>query len=255
MRQNRTALCQAEGGRILRKEIPDANIGTTFSCAPVQAINNSGKNLRAAKRMDALLNRLFIEPALGIGYPKNDLPFLKRIEDYYLPDDKYKLQFDFDFVGIQNYTREIVKNSLFTPFIRAQIIPAAKRNVATTAMGWEIFPESVYLILKQFSQYKSIKKFIITESGIGLNDEIENGKINDTWRRDYLQNHIAQVLRAKKEGIPVEGFFVWTLLDNFEWAEGFNPRFGLVHVDFETQKRTIKNSGWWYKEFLRPNND
>lgn len=245
-----TVLCQAEGGRMLRKEIPSAHIGTTFSCAPVQPVNNSEKNSRAAKRMDALLNRLFIEPALGMGYPKNDLPFLKRIEDYFLPDDKYKLQFDFDFIGMQNYTREIVKSSLFTPFMRAQIIPAAKRNVPLTAMGWEIYPESVYLMLKQFSQYKSIKKFIITESGIGLNEQLHNGKVNDKIRINYLRNHITQVLRAKKEGIPVEGFFVWTLLDNFEWAEGYHPRFGLVHVDFETQQRTIKNSGWWVKQFL-----
>ncbi len=244
------ALCQAEGGRILRDEVKSANIGTTFSFAPVQPVNDSEKNVRASKRMDALLNRLFLEPALGLGYPKHELPFLKRIEDYYKQDDRYKLQFDFDFIGVQNYTREIVRHSFFTPFMRAQLIPATKRNVPVTAMGWEIFPESVYLILKQLSNYKSIKKFIITESGIGLHDELKSGIIKDDLRADYLKKHLAQIIKARHENIPVEGFFVWSLLDNFEWAEGFEPRFGLVHIDFETQARTIKNSGWWVKEFL-----
>jgi beta-glucosidase len=142
---------------VLRQQVTGANIGTTFSCAPVQPHDTSEKSVRAAMRMDVLLNRLFIEPALGMGYPKTDLPFLKRIEDYFMPDDRYKLQFDFDFTGVQNYTREIVRSSFFTPFLRAQVVPAARRNVPLTAMGWEIYPESIYLILKQFSQYKSIK--------------------------------------------------------------------------------------------------
>jgi beta-glucosidase len=245
------ALCQAEGGRIVKQLLPGSFVGSTFSCAPVYAVTPEEKNIKAAARIDAMLNRLFLEPALGLGYPLRELPFLKRIEKYFKAGDDQRLQFDFDFHGIQNYTREVVKHSMFTPFLQAKLISAQKRNVATTAMGWEIFPQSVYIMLKQFSNYKKIKQFIITESGIGLHDVVENGLVNDTQRRHYIMAHLQNILIAKKEGIPVSGFFNWTLLDNFEWAEGYHPRFGLVHVDFETQQRTIKNSAHWFSKFLK----
>lgn len=245
------ALCQAEGGKIIRQLFPDAFIGTTLSCAPVYAASPEEKNVKAAERVDAMLNRLFIEPLLGMGYPLKELPFLNRVDKYFRDGDDNRIQFDFDFIGVQNYTREVVKHSFLTPFLRAQLIKAEKRNVATTAMGWEIFPQSVYVILKQFSKYKNIKQFIVTESGIGLHDEVENGQVHDVQRISYLTAHLENILAAKKEGIPVTGFFNWTLMDNFEWAEGYHPRFGLVHVDFETQKRTLKNAALWLTEFLK----
>jgi beta-glucosidase len=176
---------------------------------------------------------------------------MKRIEGCFKNGDNEKLKFDFDFIGVQNNTREVVKHSLITPFLRAQLVSAEKRNVLVSAMGWEIFPQSVYVILKQFSKYKNIKQFIITESGIGLHDKIENGKINDIERINYYKQHLENILAAKAEGIPVNGFFAWTLLDNFEWAEGFNPRFGLAYVDFESQQRTLKESAQWFSKFLK----
>lgn len=92
---------------------------------------------------------------------------------------------------------------------------------------------------------------MVTESGAAFSDVIHNGKVQDPKRIQYLKDNISQVLRAKRQGINVIGYFVWTFLDNFEWAEGYYPRFGLVHVDFETQKRTVKSSGNWYAEFLK----
>lgn len=244
------ALCQADGGRIIKQLLPDSFVGTTFSCAPVYPITPEEKNVKAAARVDAMLNRLFIEPLLGMNYPIEELPFLNRLEKYFKDGDDKRVQFDFDFIGVQNYTREVVKHSMLTPFLRAQLIKAEKRNVATTAMGWEIFPQSIYAILKQFAKYKNIKQFIVTESGIGLHDVVEDGVIHDAQRISYLSAHLENILVAKREGIPVNGFFNWTLLDNFEWAEGYHPRFGLVHVDFETQQRTLKNSAYWWKRFL-----
>lgn len=103
---------------------------------------------------------------------------------------------------------------------------------------------------RKFSGYDASKEIIITENGAAFCDPIEDGHINDVNRKEYLQDHIAQVLRAKKEGFKVNGYFVWTFTDNFEWAEGYRPRFGLVHVDFGTQKRTVKSSGRWFGAFL-----
>lgn len=244
------SLCQAEGGRIIKHLLSESFVGTTFSCAPVYAITPEEKNVKAAARVDAMLNRLFIEPLLGMNYPVKELPFLNRLEKYFKDGDDKRMQFDFDFIGVQNYTREVVKHSMLTPFLRAQLIKAEKRNVATTAMGWEIFPQSIYVILKQFAKYKNIKQFIVTESGIGLHDTVEDGVIHDAQRISYISAHLKNILAAKKEGIPVNGFFNWTLLDNFEWAEGYHPRFGLIHVNFITQQRTLKKSAYWWKHFL-----
>jgi beta-glucosidase len=244
-------LCQAEGARVLRNSIPDAQIGTTFSCSHLEPNTDSKKDILATKRVDALLNRLFIEPLLGLGYPTNDLKLLERIYTYFKPEDEQLLKFDFDFIGIQNYTREIVTHSYFVPLLHAKIIKAEKRNVLSTLMNWEVYPEAIYHVLKKYDAYPQIKKIIVTENGSAFHDVVFDGKVKDELRVDYLKSHINQVLRAKNEGVKVEGYFVWTLTDNFEWAEGFYPRFGLIHTNFKTQERIIKESGMWYKQFLQ----
>jgi beta-glucosidase len=250
-----TALSMAEGGRVLRSILPDAQIGTTFSCSPVEARSQRRRDIAATRRADALINRLFIEPLLGMGYPEQDLPVLKRLRRYFRDGDEERLSFDFDFIGLQNYTREVVAHSWLTPYLQAKIVSARTRKVELTEMGWEVYPPSIYDAIRQFNRYPRIRKIIITENGAAFPDlpvEDQDGHIvvNDEQRRSYLQAHIAQVLKAKQEGMKVSGYFVWTLTDNFEWAEGFRPRFGLVYVDFQTQRRIIKSSGHWFSDFL-----
>ena len=244
-------LCQAEGGRIIRKNVANANIGTTFSCAYVDVYKSEERDGNAASRWDVLLNRLFIEPALGMGYPTESLPILRKLNKYIQPGDLEKLQFDFDFIGVQNYTREVVKANVFIPFMKGLEIKPIKRGAKEiTEMGWEVYPEGIYKILKQFAAYPGVKKIFVTENGCAFPDEVINGKVNDTKRIDFYQSYLKEVLRAKKNGVNIGGYFSWTLLDNFEWSEGFKPRFGLIHVDFKTQKRIIKESGYWFKDFL-----
>src|SRR5690606_42031504 len=125
---------------------------------------------------------------------------------------------------------------------------AAKRKVELTAMNWEVYPESMYHVLKQYSRYKNIPPLIVTESGAAFEDTVVSGAVHDEQRTIYLQNTIAQIHRAQKEGVNVKGYFAWTFLDNCEWAEGDRPRFGLVHVDFATQRRIVKSSGQWYAQ-------
>jgi beta-glucosidase len=207
-------------------------------------------DISAAKRTDALLNRLFIEPLLGLGYPAKDLSVLNRIEKYMKAGDDTRLIFDMDFIGLQNYTREIVTHSYFVPFIGAKIVKAEKRKVKYTEMGWEIYPESIYHALMRISKYHGIKEIVVTENGAAFPDILNGGMVNDSERVQFLKEHITQVFRARQQGVPVNGYFVWTFLDNFEWAEGFRPKFGLVHVDNETLERTIKASGHWFRDFL-----
>ena len=244
-------LCQAEGGRIIRKNVANANIGTTFSCSQVDVFKSEERDGNTANRWDVLLNRLFIEPALGMGYPTESLPILRKLNKYIQPGDLEKLQFDFDFIGVQNYTREVVKANTFIPYMKGLEIKPVKRDAKEiTEMGWEVYPEGIYKILKQFAAYPGVKKIFVTENGCAFPDEVVNGKVNDTKRIDFYQRYLKEVLRAKKDGVNIGGYFSWTLLDNFEWSEGFKPRFGLVHVDFKTQKRIIKDSGYWFRDFL-----
>ena len=245
------ALCQAEGGRIIKTLRNDCRVGTTFSYSHIEPFTNTEKDSIAAQKIDALLNRFFIEPLLGMGYPTDGLKILQRIERFVKNGDEGKLAFDMDFTGLQNYTREIVSHAPFTPFVKAKIIKADKRNAEHTLMNWEVYPPAIYNALKRINEYPGVKEIIVTENGAAFKDEMIEGSVHDDKRLLYLKNHIEQVLRAKKEGVKVNGYFVWTLLDNFEWAEGFHPRFGLVYVDFETQQRIIKTSGNWYSGFLK----
>lgn len=246
-----TTLCQSLGGKVLRGEIKESVIGTTFSCSQITPLSNSKKDLSAAHRADALLNRLFVEPALGLGYPYEDLKVLQRLEKYQQPDDLKDVVFDFDFIGIQNYTREVVRHSYGVPYLRAKIVEASERHVPTTEMQWEVYPPSIYEMIRKFNAYEGIKKLIITENGAAFKDELKNNFVDDPQRVKYLQAYLEQVQRAKKDGLEISGYFAWTFTDNFEWAEGYRPRFGLVYVDFETQERTVKKSGEWYRSLLR----
>ena len=244
-------ISQAEAGRVLRRNVPDANIGTTYSLSAIHPKSNAPKHVKAARRMDALLNRVFIEPALGLGYPVDGFPYLKNMEKLYLPGDEEKMKFDFDFHGVQNYFRIVSQFSLFPPVMFANQVKPEKLVQAPdelTDMGWEVYPEGIYEVIKKLSAYKGVKKIIVTENGCAFPDTVENGQVHDKKRIDYFERYLQQVLRAKQEGMPVSGYFVWSMMDNFEWAEGYEPRFGIIHVDYQTQKRTIKDSGYWFRD-------
>ena len=245
------ALCQAEGGRVIKSVRPDCQVGTTFSTTQIDAFSDREEDQDAALRVDALLNRFFIEPLLGQGYPLEDLKFLRRIESFMKPNDDQALAFDMDFIGVQCYTREVVKHSYTKPLIHAQVVGADKRFVDTTLMNWEIYPPAINAMLRKYAAYPGVRALIVTENGAAFPDEVYAGAVHDPQRVDFLQNYLAEVLAAKRGGVPVKGYFVWSFTDNFEWAEGYRPRFGLVHVDFKTQRRTVKDSGYWYRDFLR----
>ena len=247
------ALAQAEGGRALRAALPaGAQIGTTFSCSHLTPWRpDLLRDQRATARANAILNRLFVEPALGLGYPVAQAPVLGWLDRYLKPGDEQRLPFDFDFLGVQNYTREVVRHSPYVPLVWAKLVGAAERGVPHTTMGWEVYPESIYHVLKQFSSYKNAPRLLVTENGAAFPDELIAGRVPDLARQAYLRACIAQVLRAKREGVPVDGYFAWSFTDNFEWAEGYNQRFGLVRVDYDTQQRTVKDSGHWYAGLLR----
>ena len=242
-------LCQSAGGRIIRENVKNGHIGTTFSCAYTEPQKRSIRHQRASDRLDVMLNRLFIEPALGLGYPYSELPFLRKIDQFIKPEDHENLKFDFDFIGIQNYFRVTSKPSLI-PLVWANRVKP-HRNAEVTLMGWEVSPEGIYDIIMQFAKY-GVKELIVTENGAAFHDHLKkNGKIHDRQRISFYQRYLQNVLRAKNDGAPVTGYFAWTFVDNFEWNEGIRPRFGLVYNNFKTQERFIKDSGFWFQNLLK----
>jgi beta-glucosidase len=247
-----TTLCHGVGGRTLRALLPKtAKIGTTFSVAHVEAWKNLPKNDAARRHCDALFNRLFIEPTMGMGYPVADLPALSHIDKYKKAGDDEMMPFDFDFIGLQNYVRNVVKRFAILPMLHAINISPKKLGHPITTMNWEVYPEGIYDIIKQFAKYPKVKNIIITENGAAFPDKLENGQVHDVERTKYIQDYLKQVLRAKKEGINVNGYFVWSFIDNFEWNSGYKPRFGIVYNDIANEQRIVKDSGKWYAEFLK----
>jgi len=139
---------------------------------------------------------------------------------------------------------------LYPPVLWAKQVDANKRDVPVNEMGFEIYPKGIYEIVKQFSKYQGIDNIIITENGVCIKDELIEGKIIDKERIEFFENYLYYLLKAKNEGAPVNGYCIWSLTDNFEWSEGYEPKFGVVHIDFKSQKRTIKSSGYWFQEML-----
>jgi beta-glucosidase len=243
-------LCQAIGYTAIKDIDSEAKVGTTFSCSYITPRSLSDKDILAAARVDTLLNRLFIEPSLGLGYPVDTLPFLKKLKPYVLEGDMELMKVSFDFIGIQNYTREVVAHTIFAPHLHAKIIPADKRKVFYTAMDWEVYPEAIFQMILKYQKYEGVKKILVTENGASFPDEVIDGVVNDDNRTHFIKSYLEQVLRAKQSCDKLGGYFVWSLTDNFEWSEGLKQRFGLIHIDYATQKRTIKNSGKWYSDFV-----
>jgi beta-glucosidase len=247
-----SAIAQADGGRILRSEVANANIGTTFSCSEVVPYSQSDADYLAARRFDCLMNRLFIEPALGLGYPETNWEVMEKFTIQHSTwRHTERLKFDFDFIGLQNYFPITVRYNPFVPVLQAWEVKAASRKKPHTAMGWEVNAGSFYNIIKQFAAYPNIKNLMITEGGAAYHDQLTAGRrVHDLARIEYFQLYLSALLKAKNEGLNITGYMAWTLMDNFEWAEGYNARFGLVYNDFKTQERTIKDSGYWFQEFL-----
>lgn len=246
-----TAIAQADGAKILRAEVSSAVIGTAFSCSEVVPYTQSAQDILAAKRTDALMNRFFFEPVLGLGFPTADWEVLEKFAiSHSTWRHQERMKFDFNFIGIQNYFPLVIRYNAFIPILQAWEVKAKNRKVPHTAMGWEINADSFYRIIKQFAAYPQVKSILVTENGAAFHDKVIDGKIDDQQRIAYFEAYLAAMLKAKNEGVNITGYLAWTLMDNFEWAEGYQARFGLVHNDFKTQQRTIKQSGYWWQDFL-----
>ncbi|GGJ57093.1 GH1 family beta-glucosidase [Deinococcus roseus] len=235
---------------LLRKNSkPDAQVGITLSLHPVYPFSDSPEDLAAVRRHDGFRNRWFLDPLYGKGYPWDTWALYGDQVPDVQEGDLQTIAAKMDFLGVNYYYREVVKHQTGAGVFEVEEVhlPDVKR----THFGWEVFPEGLTTLLERVHAEYRPEKLYITENGSTFQDEWVNGKVLDTDRQQFFAAHLQECLQVLQKGLPLKGYFAWSLLDNFEWAEGFDKRFGMVHVDFETQKRTLKHSGEWFMDFLR----
>ena len=193
-------------------DVPPLDIGTTLSMSHIEPFTQTKIDQIASQKIHTLLNRLFLEPSLGLGYPVKDLPFLKKVEKYLIQGDEKRMEFDFDFIGIQNYTREIVKSNWYTPYVKASIVPAKTRNVSITAMDWEIYPAALYQVLKFAASYDKVKNIIVSENGVAFNESETHTGESDDKRIEFLKQNVYQLQKALSETDKIKGYFCLELI-------------------------------------------
>jgi len=227
-------------------------IGITLNLNPVYPASESKKDREAASRTDAMLNRSVLDPILKGTTPIQEFAIGKMLSSSLIkPGDMEKIK-QLDLLGVNYYSRSVMKYDAKFPIVAAeQTFPEGNEYSGM----WEIFPTGIYeMLMRIWKDYKPSCELMITENGIPVPDGIDfDGRVRDERRIRYLQDHIAEVHHAIEDGVPVKGYFHWSLTDNFEWALGYGPRFGLVYVDYKTLKRTIKDSGRWFSEVIKKN--
>ena len=256
-----TALAHAEATRAMRAVRDDLRIGLALNMTTYRIEDESDKDLsELGDLMDAQLNRWWIEAFLKGSYPESLMKIHEaRLANIIKPGDLARLKVQTDILGVNYYSDSFIglPRPEDKPLIEEGLFPFPHRMNGSapgpyTDMGWPITPVGLEeLLLRIARDWPEIQDIAITENGVAFDYEPdESGEVNDIRRIDYLLSHLEAAGRAIEKGAPLKSYYAWSLMDNFEWAEGYNKRFGLVHVDFKTLKRTIKNSGKTYSEVI-----
>jgi beta-glucosidase len=231
---------------ILRREAPRAQVGITLDVSPVYPASNGESDREAARHFDGFHNRWFLDPVFRGSYPADLLEHFganaPRVED----GDFGLISAPLDFMGLNYYRREVVAHSENGGAHTVRI-----PDSDYTDMGWEVSPEGLYDLLVRLKDEYGPRAIYVTENGAAFGDlRAHDGSVRDPERQHYLQEHIREIGRALGAGVPIAGYFVWSFLDNFEWAHGYSKRFGIVYVDYPTLARIPKSSFYWYRDFI-----
>jgi len=239
----------------------DGLIGITLNLDSVYPKTDSSLDKEAVIILDGFLNRWFLDPIFKAEYPSDTLALLEKSFDFpSIPDEDIQLLKDnpLDFLGINNYSYQRVnlKKPIKKPadFFKLFLPKKSEMGVEVSEMGWEVCPDGLYDLLKRVDRDYDHLLIYITENGMACKDDIIIDKVvQDDDRLSYLQRYLTAANSAMNEGVNLKGYFVWSLLDNFEWIEGYSKRFGLIRVDFETQERIWKKSAFWYRDLIAKN--
>jgi beta-glucosidase len=245
----------------LRSTRPGSEIGIVLNVEPHLPASDSAEDIAAAALADGMHNRIFLEPVLRGRYPDDILDHLAaRVDLGHVHDgDLEVISAPLDLLGVNFYRPTLIAARSepapegWVNWPGDEMIEAVPQETEHTAMGWPVVPEAFEnLLLRLGSEYPGIP-MIVTENGAAYDDKLEGGVVRDTDRISYLDRHLRALHRALDAGVDVRGYFVWSLLDNFEWAEGYSKRFGIVYVDYETLERIPKASARWYSQVIGRN--
>jgi len=233
----------------IRANVPDARAGIALSLHPLRPASDSALDHAALARHDGLRYRWFLDPLYGRGYPEDTLRLVGDAAPVILPGDMEAIAAPTDFLGVNYYFPETVADAPGQGPLGVRVLEARGE---TTAMGWPVAPQGLAELLQRVHRDYRPGPLYVTENGACYDDTVAaDGAVRDLGRKRYLMRHLAALQGAIGEGVPVQGYFAWSLLDNFEWSEGYLRRFGLVHVDYATQQRRLKDSALWYRSFLQ----
>ncbi|MFJ2619746.1 GH1 family beta-glucosidase [Glutamicibacter sp. NPDC087344] len=256
------------------RELGAEKIGITLNLT--NAVPNDPTDpvdVEAARRIDALWNRMYLDPILRGAYPEDLLEDVGALglNEVINQGDAQLIAQPIDFLGVNHYHDDNVSGHPLpadapaavvptdspksSPFVGSEYVTFPARDLPHTAMGWEVNPQGLRVLLNRLHHdYPNIPPLYITENGAAYEDSLTSqGTVEDPEREEYIFNHLDAVAGAIADGVDVRGYFLWSLLDNFEWAWGYNKRFGIIHVDYQTQQRTIKNSGRAYAGLIAAN--
>ncbi|MCB9455052.1 MAG: beta-glucosidase [Anaerolineaceae bacterium] len=233
---------------VIRQAVPNARVGITIDLGYFESPTDNEADVQAAYREDGFKNRWFLDAALKGQYPADIVALLGDIlEDIDLAAVK-SAAVPVDFLGINYYRRHLFVAGSDGLFSSKDVEPDGSEF---TAMGWEIYPDGLRKLLVRVAEEYKPPVIYVTENGAAFDDPPPaQGVVNDPRRAAYLRDHFAAASQAIEQGVPLKGYFVWSLLDNFEWAEGYNKRFGIIYVDYATQKRTFKSSARYYQQLI-----
>ena len=237
---------------VVRQNVPRAQVGIALNLAGQTPASPSAGDRAAAWQADGIVNRWFLDPISARGYPGDIIAHYRHPMDFVQAEDLEAIAAPLDFLGVNYYTRTIVRSSQIAEENNAPrtVLPNNER----TEMGWEVYPEGLYDILCRLHFDYRFPVLYVTENGAAYGDEVgADGSVDDPKRVAYLREHINAARRAIAAGVPLRGYFVWSLLDNFEWTHGYSKRFGLVYVDYPTQQRVLKRSAHWYGRVIAAN--
>jgi beta-glucosidase len=241
-------LAHAAAMPAIRANSPKAQIGLALDVIPCEPASSSKADQAAAYLEDGIINRMYLDPLFGRGYPEDVIDHFGRPTDFVRPGDLDEIAAPIDLLGVNYYRRHIIRARIPEQENSPREVV---RGDEITDMDWEVYPDGLHHALTRLHTEYSIPNIFVTENGAAFPDPpAADARVPDEARTRYLQRHFAAAARAVEAGVPLAGYFVWSLMDNFEWAFGYRMRFGLIQVDLETQERTLKDSALWYQSFL-----
>jgi len=243
-------LSHGEAAHVLRAAARrPIQVGIALNLQPVYPASGAVEDAQAARRFDGLLNRWFLSPLYHGTYPEDMLEQVGPLAPAVQPGDLARIAAPLDFLGVNYYSRFLARHNLEQPVLHVEQVQAPQ---AETSLMWEIYPAGLQELLEQVWRDYRPGALFVTENGIPLADAPDaTGEVQDPGRIDFLRRHLERARQVSAAGIPLRGYMVWSFLDNFEWALGYQMRFGLVYVDFATQRRIPKASARWYSQVAR----